>query len=295
MAPPPINPNPLGGRGGDEQGREQTVLLRQILSAIREQAAAVKQQQDMQQMGTGGGTGGGRNRGGSGTAAGSPGEGSREGGSEDEPRRSRFRDAAFGAGSTIAGAVTALFQPMLTAREREYKALRAGSTEAAAFGAIKLAEVAGQDTAAQMNAGQAARELVGGAVDAAFHPVIQKTNEMRGGFGDLRRLAQLGYEISDEDLQGRSDMLKRFADRGYAFDERMTDAISQSTTNDFAEARRAAKADVDRFSQDSSQSIVQKQEEGNQLLRGINDGIQALAAGGGGDGYGNRSFRNHKR
>lgn len=293
MAPPPINPNPLGGRGGDEQGREQTVLLRQILSAIREQAAAVKQQQDMQQMGTGGGTGGGRNRGGAGTAAGSPGEGSREGGSEDEPRRSRFRDAAFGAGSTIAGAVTALFQPMLTAREREYKASRAGATELSAFVGIKAAEMAGQDTAAQMNAGQAARELAGSVVDAAFHPVIQKTNEMRGGFGDLRRLAQLGYDISDSDLQGRSDMLKRFADRGYEFDQQMTNAISNSTKQDFESAREASRRDLDSLNEKTANEGIELQREANRYLQMIVESTNESNRQG--DGYGNRSFRNHKR
>lgn len=288
-----------GSSGGDRDAgnkamemvralKETNSLLGRILKAMerqREDARGMQAKQaDQRSRGEGsggqvqgiigqlrqmfGGGGGGRRGGGGGDAG------------QQQPRQGGLTAGLIGAGSAVAQAA---LSPQMTTREREYMATRGVATEGAAQGAMAMANAAGASEAMQMRVGEAAGQAAGSAVDAAFHPVMQKTQEARGGFADLRQMAAAGIDVSDEMVAQRAQTTYEAADRGYEFDNRVTSALSAMQTNSsggsgaqtffsgaFGGENDGIKSEVKRL-QDAMRTFNEEIEKGASSLRSRND------------------------
>lgn len=229
---------PPGGGGRSEMGamlraiREQTSVLSKILQRLdrqrEEQGRATRMQQSKAATGGDGGSSGGRGGG-----------GGQDGGGGDggEPRQG-LRSTAFTAAATgIGGAVSALFMPQVTEREREHAALRGASTEAASQVAMGIARSTGASEAMQMSIGAAASNVAGAAVDSEFHRVLTQTQQARGGFADLEQMAAAGIDISDEMVAQRAVTTYQQANRAYDFRDRREAALNEVNRGDFEQAR----------------------------------------------------------
>ncbi|MGB0970525.1 MAG: hypothetical protein ACPGVG_06125 [Mycobacterium sp.] len=211
--------------------------------------------------------GGGRQ--GSGGGGGQGGQSRAERMAEEQEKSAGGGGLAGAAVGLISGAIQGAVTPGLTRREREYMVARSTATEGSAGFAIEAAKRGGADTAMQMRVGDAAANAAGALVDNAFHPVLEKTKMMRGGYADLEQMAGAGVEISDEMMARRTASLSQQADRRYQFQQRTTAAISgaQGGAVDFNPQQMLDNSAIGASSNEELKSMVQ---EFQRNLQGLN-------------------------
>lgn len=138
-------------------------------------------------------------------------------------KRSALVGGAFAAAGSAVGAIAA---PMMTPQERAAQLATRSAGHTAGMAAAAIGEKLG-GTSVGIRAGEFAESAVTETMQSRFHKMNTVMGEARGGFADLRQMAAAGFNVNDETLQQRARLNLRSAERGYQFDERMTDALGE--------------------------------------------------------------------
>lgn len=256
MAKQPL-PRGSAGGGGDRSSADSVTYQKRAVSLLEQILAKVKDQNSRAEKAERN-DGAAKQRKGAGGGGGEKDDSKRDrwGRTADQRKANLRQNMMSGAASGIGSALSAFLTPQITDREKEYQATRGLAVEGAASFAIAGADWAGASEAMQMRLGQAAGEMVGSAVDAAFHPVTTKTAQARGGFADLESMAAQGIDISDEMIAQRAQTTYEQADRAYNFRDKREAALNVVNRGDFDEAKGNAAQGVSEATERLKQDML---------------------------------------